>query len=87
MERKHYETRRCIFCGQERTVTIIEDDGYDYLGHHRGTLERYEDDDGCTCSLGRLVDKVEIVPMCLNCEFYDIAQTGRKSRPYRICLQ
>ena len=72
MERKHYEKRRCIFCGQERTITIIEDDGYDYLGHHRGTLERYEDDDGCNCSHFMIVD---------------IAQTGRKSRPYRICLQ
>lgn len=71
MERKHYEKRRCIFCGQVRTITIIEDDGYDYLGHHRGASERYEDDDGCNCSLGRLVGKAEIVPMCLNCEFYD----------------
>lgn len=80
MERKHYEKRRCIFCGQVRTITIIEDDGYDYLGHHRGTSESYEDDDGCNCSLGRLVGKAEIVPMCLNCEFYDRGYcTNRKN--------
>lgn len=38
----------CPFCGKERTVINVHDDGRDY---------NYELDDGCGCSLGKLAMK------------------------------
>ena len=50
------DTVVCPFCGRERTVTHVHDDGRDY---------NYKLDDGCGCPLGKLAhEKVAIKQMC-----------------------
>lgn len=70
--RERTEIKRiCLFCGKERTVTKVSEDGMDYMGHGRGMSESWEEDPGCTCELGKKVkQKFHVTRMCLNCAHY-----------------
>ena len=59
----------CVFCGKERTIEHIRDDGMDWLGHHRGgNGKSWTEDPGCTCAFAELEKKkASIKPMCYNC--------------------
>ena len=71
MEKVTKHKIRCRFCGKERTYTVVEDDGMDWLGHHRGGFECRTVDDGCSCDLGRIEkQKQKLHKMCLNCQHY-----------------
>lgn len=62
----------CPFCGNPRTIRTVQDDGVDYMGHARGKVECYTEDDGCTCPFGRLEQgQYSIKKMCYNCKFYE----------------
>ena len=70
----------CPFCGRERTVTNVHDDGMDYLGHARGQVSNYKLDNGCDCPLGKLVhEKVAIRWMCYNCNDFKAGQCTNKA--------
>lgn len=63
MTEKTPDTVVCPFCGKERTVTYVHDDGRDDLA--RGQVSNYKLDDGCGCPLGKLAhEKVAIKQMC-----------------------
>lgn len=74
--RKTMETVRefkavCLFCGMPLNGKIVEDDGYDWLGHHRGKFTSNTYIERCNCPLGQLVRKMpSIKPMCKNCKWY-----------------
>ena len=73
METLKTSKRICLFCGKEREIEIFEEDGMDWLGHHRGQKGSRIVDDGCDCLFGRIEhDKQEIKKMCRNCEFYTV---------------
>lgn len=70
MENRYSKPVICKFCGKERKITIVEDDGMDYMGHERGQVASRIDDNGCDCILGRIEkEKMQINPMCMNCRF------------------
>lgn len=80
---KHTERSKktCVFCGKERTVEAIVDDGCDYYGHHYGVAETKYYDDGCDCALGKLEqENPEIRPMCLNCRYLEDFRCGNKKK-------
>lgn len=60
----------CRFCGRTRECKHIYDDGYDWLGHGRGSVKDYDIDEGCDCE-GYLLSnkKIKIKPMCMNCQY------------------
>lgn len=71
MEAKRHEKRICKFCGRERQITIITDDGCDYMGHARGPSSEDVYDNGCDCTFGKLeASPAEVERMCYNCYFY-----------------
>ena len=59
---------------------MVEDDGCDYIDHLRGHQSHYEEDNGCGCNLGQLVDKAEITRMCWNCEHYEDGYCTNKKK-------
>lgn len=57
-------TRACPLCGKEIHYTCWEEDGYDWLGHHRGSYSSERNGYECEC------DKITFKRMCHNCKFY-----------------
>lgn len=68
MEFREKEKRTCVFCGKEREVEVICDDGVDFYGHQRSRYTHQVIDDGCDCQFGKL-NQAKIKSMCMNCKF------------------
>lgn len=61
----------CLFCGKERIIKTVQDDGMDYMGHARGPVQSYDVDNGCECPLGKIEhEKAQIKKMCHNCLYF-----------------
>ena len=54
--------RICPFCGKTIYYTIIEEDGVDWEGHHRGSYSSRTEGEHCEC------EKLPFKKMCLNCQ-------------------
>lgn len=81
MRHKEHNKVTCVFCGNERTIETITDDGCDYYGHHRGAEDTEYYDNGCDCILGELEqENPEIKMMCLNCKYLKGLRCGNKER-------
>ena len=65
METKTKATRRCELCGKIIDYIIVEEDGYDYYGHKRGSSRTFNIDYDCNCTIDTHYKR-----MCLNCKFY-----------------
>ena len=63
MEHKVLKTRNCPFCGKEIQYYLVEEDGSDWLGHHRGSSKSYITDNTCEC------EKRTYKRGCFNCKF------------------
>lgn len=60
----------CKFCGRAREYQHVHDDGRDWSGHCRGSVEDYDVDAGCECEAFLLSNKkIKIKPMCMNCQY------------------
>lgn len=72
----------CLFCGRPLNGKTVEDDGYDWLGHHRGKFASNAHIEKCNCPFGQLVRKMPpIKPMCKNCKWYS---NGKCTNPKEI---
>lgn len=54
--------RQCVLCGKTINYVLVEDDGYDWEGHHRSSGSSYTVNDSCNCT--------QYKRMCLNCRWY-----------------
>ena len=80
METKKTSNRICLFCGKEREIQIFEDDGMDWLGHHRGRVGSRIVDSGCTCPFVKIEhENQEIKNMCRNCKSYSTGSCVNKN--------
>lgn len=71
IKRNNYEVV-CKFCGESRTVTVIDDDHVDMDGRNWIKPTSKKEDYGCSCEFGKLEKKMDTPKeMCINCEFYD----------------
>jgi len=65
MDTKITKYIRCAVCGKELEITILTDDGVDWLGHHRGRPTRVQRVQKCTCGFN--IEKLK--PSCGSCHF------------------
>lgn len=70
MEKKVYKEAVCVFCGRTYPIVVIEDDGYDYYGHKRGSF-RSETRGICSCPLANLAydESYHVLKNCTTCKF------------------
>ena len=69
METVTNKTRMCLFCGKEVHYTVVEDDGIDWMGHHRGKSQIYERNNTCSCNNQ---DTINSYNQTLNTDFFDV---------------
>jgi hypothetical protein len=63
MEKTYTKTRVCELCGKTITYKVYIDDGFDWLGHQRGSSSCKEIGNECNCT--------KYKRMCLNCKYYN----------------
>ena len=67
MKKSYNFMKICLFCGKERQITHITEDGIDWCGHQRMTGFTDVIDKGCDCKLAKIArEGIEITQMCLN---------------------
>lgn len=60
----------CPFCGRVNIQKEVNDDGFDWLGHHRSFPETEIIEPVCVCEIGKLKKKLpKIRKMCQNCKY------------------
>lgn len=78
MEHVTTKTRICEFCGREIHYKVVENDGIDWMGHHRGTPSLRTVDYDCKC------DKSSFKKMCLNCNNFHLKSCTSKKHLDKI---